>query len=310
MATYTKNYNLVKPAQEDFYNVDDFNNNADKIDEALGNKVDKVEGKGLSTEDFTTEHKNALQNLSQGSISKSIFTAANQFLVSSGVGQVVAKTIAEIKSLLGLGSAAYKDTGSGNGLDADTVDGCHADTDYNGTAYQLARYNSAGKVHNSDMVDGYHFRVNGNVLEYSINGSTWIGVDEAMIQPTKPRQGFIDLVEYNTSTYYTVVDVTGKGILSDIVFSSIYANNEYMYIRITVDGASHVIHPNETVTASGAPLTSVSGSSTSSYGGSSRALKWSGLMYFNNSLKVEFRCASTSGSYTPKISGVVSYALI
>ena len=35
MAEYTENYNLKKPAQEDFYNVDDFNNNADVIDSQL-----------------------------------------------------------------------------------------------------------------------------------------------------------------------------------------------------------------------------------------------------------------------------------
>lgn len=35
MAEYTENYNLKKPAQEDFYNVDDFNNNADVIDSRL-----------------------------------------------------------------------------------------------------------------------------------------------------------------------------------------------------------------------------------------------------------------------------------
>ncbi len=33
--TYTTNYNLVKPGQDDFYNVDDFNDNADKMDAAL-----------------------------------------------------------------------------------------------------------------------------------------------------------------------------------------------------------------------------------------------------------------------------------
>lgn len=33
--TYTTNYNLVKPGQNDFYNVDDFNENADKIDAAM-----------------------------------------------------------------------------------------------------------------------------------------------------------------------------------------------------------------------------------------------------------------------------------
>lgn len=33
MATYTSKLNLKKPAQNDFYNIDDFNGNADKIDE-------------------------------------------------------------------------------------------------------------------------------------------------------------------------------------------------------------------------------------------------------------------------------------
>ena len=47
MAEYTKNYDLIKPAQEDFYDVDDQNRNMDKIDaalkahdEALGGKAD------------------------------------------------------------------------------------------------------------------------------------------------------------------------------------------------------------------------------------------------------------------------------
>lgn len=35
MATETINYKLKKPAQEDFYNVDDFNNNADTIDNVI-----------------------------------------------------------------------------------------------------------------------------------------------------------------------------------------------------------------------------------------------------------------------------------
>ena len=40
MATYTDNYNLEKPAQSDLYNIDVFNENADKIDEALGDKAE------------------------------------------------------------------------------------------------------------------------------------------------------------------------------------------------------------------------------------------------------------------------------
>lgn len=36
---------------------------SDALNEAIGNKVDKVEGKGLSTEDFTTALKEKLENL-------------------------------------------------------------------------------------------------------------------------------------------------------------------------------------------------------------------------------------------------------
>ncbi len=42
MAEYTENYNLKKPAQEDFYNVEDFNNNADVIDKELKAVSDKA----------------------------------------------------------------------------------------------------------------------------------------------------------------------------------------------------------------------------------------------------------------------------
>ena len=41
MADYTENYNLRKPADINFYNVQDFNNNADIIDTALNNKLNK-----------------------------------------------------------------------------------------------------------------------------------------------------------------------------------------------------------------------------------------------------------------------------
>ena len=41
MADYTTNYNLKKPASTDFYNVADFNGNADIIDTALNSKLEK-----------------------------------------------------------------------------------------------------------------------------------------------------------------------------------------------------------------------------------------------------------------------------
>ncbi len=45
-------------------------------------------------------------------IAHSLATAANDFLVASGVGVFVKKTLAEVKTLLGLGTAAYLDVGT------------------------------------------------------------------------------------------------------------------------------------------------------------------------------------------------------
>lgn len=50
-----------------------------------------------------------------GKINKSLATAANLFLVSSGIGEFVVKTVEDVKALLGLGSAAYKDVGTAAG---------------------------------------------------------------------------------------------------------------------------------------------------------------------------------------------------
>lgn len=41
MASYTENYNLKKPDRTDFYSVQDFNDNADIIDTALNDKLNK-----------------------------------------------------------------------------------------------------------------------------------------------------------------------------------------------------------------------------------------------------------------------------
>lgn len=54
MATYTKNYNLIKPAPEDFGDVADLNANADKVDEILKKKADLDAGGKLPAEQLPT----------------------------------------------------------------------------------------------------------------------------------------------------------------------------------------------------------------------------------------------------------------
>ena len=85
MATQTSNYNLVKQEQDEFYNVDIPNGNMDIIDAQLKANADDAAAK----------------------IPKSLATAADQVPVSSGVGAWAVKTLAQFKTWLGLGAAAY-----------------------------------------------------------------------------------------------------------------------------------------------------------------------------------------------------------
>jgi hypothetical protein len=169
MAEYTQNYNLKKPVEEDFYNVKDFNDNADIIDQALKSHDEALATKetpagaqakantaetnakaytdaheqkaaphsGHETPAGAQEKANAALNSAKQytdqevgevaqalaahkadntahgvdtKIPKSLATAANQFLVSSSAGSWVIKTVAQIKTLLGLKSAAYTES--------------------------------------------------------------------------------------------------------------------------------------------------------------------------------------------------------
>lgn len=69
MADKTTNYNLTKPTEDEFYDIGVFNENTDIIDAELkklnDDKVDKVTGKGLSTNDYTTEEKDKLKDIEE-----------------------------------------------------------------------------------------------------------------------------------------------------------------------------------------------------------------------------------------------------
>jgi hypothetical protein len=68
LPNYTTNYNLKKPLGTENYNVEDQNGNMDIIDTQIkslnNNKVDKVTGKGLSTNDYTNTDKAEVDKIS------------------------------------------------------------------------------------------------------------------------------------------------------------------------------------------------------------------------------------------------------
>ena len=63
MADYTNNYNLIKPLQDENYDVNIANTNNTIMDNILYGKVDKVHGKGLSTNDFTDGYKKKIDSM-------------------------------------------------------------------------------------------------------------------------------------------------------------------------------------------------------------------------------------------------------
>ncbi len=96
----TENYGLNQWQGNEYLKRIDLNSDNAIIDTELKNVNDKADGK----------------------ISKSLATAASQFLISTAAGQWAVKTIAEIKTLLGLKGAAEKDFDAAGGVAAyDTV---------------------------------------------------------------------------------------------------------------------------------------------------------------------------------------------
>ncbi len=66
MTETTENIRLAKESEDEFYSVHTVNENLDKIDEAFGKKVDKKEGKELSSNDYTDEDKEKLDGIEAG----------------------------------------------------------------------------------------------------------------------------------------------------------------------------------------------------------------------------------------------------
>lgn len=79
----TKNIGLKKPAQEDFYSVEDFNENADVIDEEIGDLKANLDEKAAAG------HKHGTDDITRGTLP----------LVKGGTGQT---TMEGLKDALGL----------------------------------------------------------------------------------------------------------------------------------------------------------------------------------------------------------------
>lgn len=55
MANYTENYNLIMPAQEDYYNVQEFNDNMEAIDTGMAELEAEVNGLSAKLDEMNTK---------------------------------------------------------------------------------------------------------------------------------------------------------------------------------------------------------------------------------------------------------------
>jgi len=319
---YTEHYNLKKPDQEDFYNVDDFNENADIIDAELKRLADN-----------------------SNSIPKSIFTKGDQFIVSNQDKEPEAKTIADVKDMFGFGNAAYKNVGAGNGLDADTVDGKHASEfaaanhnhdgyhskfvavttggghdDPNTTLENIILTDHANGPAGTGAYDYYYIQtffwytrsISMNRCQiatsylssdkmfirhyYGNQWSPWSEIptvermEELMIYPTKPRavQGIISQNQELSGTWATLLDIQGSGIVYYIYWCANYPDAK---IRITVDG----VQSDDSVFKG--PITTSPTTSGQNI-----------IVYFKNALKIEVY-HPLGGSYF-EANYAIQYALV
>lgn len=125
--------------------------NTSNISATINESLVYASAQGLiNHENDTTAHGLA------GKISHSLATAVNDFLVASGPGQFVKKTLAEVKAILGLGSAAFQDTSAF----ATAVQGAKADT-----ALQTSQLGQAGGVAKQDDLTTLKTTVNTHLAE-------------------------------------------------------------------------------------------------------------------------------------------------
>ena len=91
MIEKTVNIGLIKEDEDEFYNVSTVNDNLDKIDEEFSRKVNKIEGKNLSSNDYTDNEKEKLKNIDENANNYTHpTTAGNKHIPSGGsAGQVL-----------------------------------------------------------------------------------------------------------------------------------------------------------------------------------------------------------------------------
>lgn len=220
MAGYTENLNLVKPAQEDFYNVDDFNGNMDAIDEAVG---DLQKTRSMKT-----------------------YTSLNEIGLTAGT-----ETFADITTALPDGSALMVATDANHNMSIYPNEHYGLLVVFKRTAARtMFLYSSYG----SGFFYGYYYSVNAEWSGWQsflkstggkLTGDLEIESDTASLKLTDTNSGGGSKIHKNASEsadYGTYISDTGADGISDtlIIRREGSTNGDKLLLRIySADGTSY-----------------------------------------------------------------------
>lgn len=125
----------------------------------LGDKVDKVDGKGLSTNDYTTDEKNKLTGIEEGANKTTVDSALSSTSTNPVQNKVVNSAISNLNTLVGSTSV---DSQIDSAIDALNLDTTYIKANIKGVASGVAELDSSGKVPSSQLPSYVD-----DVLEYS-----------------------------------------------------------------------------------------------------------------------------------------------
>lgn len=207
----------------DFASASDMTEAKDNIDDLqakVGNKVDKVSGKGLSTNDYTTDEKNKLAGIASGANKTTVDSALSSTSTNPVQNKVVNTAISGLKTLVG-------DTSVSSQISS-------AISTQKGKASGLAELDSTGKVPSAqlpsyvdDVIDGYL----SNGKFYTTKGSDGTYSGEITGESGKI---YIDLntsktYRWSGSAYAVISETIALGTTSSTAFRGDYGNTAYAH---------------------------------------------------------------------------------
>jgi len=145
------------------------------------------------------------------------------------------------------------------------------------------------------------------IVLFTASVSFAVSYQTSVIQPTKPVEAFFGQESAAVNTYYTALNVTGRGVLTRFsVFSAESNTNDQISFKITIDGVASECLGSAMSSYNSSYLKPIRGiSPVSSTGTRSVVTDFIATVYFKSSLKIEIK---TSNSGSPYLGFVAHYA--